>query len=325
MPTLQNKLLKIYRMYYLKCLKRARHRLHPSESKPLDPEPFVYLRNNLGYHSKAEKFLIDFHAGLMQYQRQLRRGDFGLLPSDIRDLITNRWLQLCGRARKDSHQSNCNHDRIAAGDPCYKVTQNEAIEHNIFQIQYLYGGSGGKFGLNPPLPASPRTKRRKSSRATLSSASAGTRPSPRGPADSVKDLQQPRLENPFESSTLEHKRGKKSESISPSHVPADRNQPHNKRRSTLADRSGWWPPRNQASRNQTPCRSSVSFASDLPSYAPFKSGSPSRSSWSHDIDHATVMDGDSVYDLFTPNLRWKDSPPDGSKELGTFSVLDLAA
>lgn len=162
MPALQNKLLKIYRRHYLTCLKRVRHGRQSSEQKPLDSEPFVYLRDNLGYHSKAEKFLIDFHAGLMRYQRQLRLSDSRSLLSDIRDLITNRWLQICGRARKDSHQSDFHHDRKAIGDPYYKITRNEAIEYSIFQIQYLNGESGHKFDLNPPNPSSLRANRRKS-------------------------------------------------------------------------------------------------------------------------------------------------------------------
>ena len=320
MPELQNKLLKIYRKYYLKCVKRVRNRLQLSELKPLALEPFAYLRDNLGYHSKAEKFLIDFHAGLMRYQRRLRLSDFRLLTSDIRDLVTDRWLQLCGKARKDSHQSDFNHDRIAAGDPCYKVTQNESIEHSVFQIQYLYGGSGGRFGLNPPLPVSPQMKRRKSSQTTVSSASAGTRSSPRGSADPVKDLSQPRLDDPFESSSPEQTTGYNSESVSPSQVLFGQNTPQIASRSSLADRSGRPRLRNQASH-----RSSVSFASDLPSHAPFMSGSPNRSSWWHVIGHATATDAESVYDLFAPNLGWTDSPPDVSRELGIFSVLDFAA
>ncbi|KAF3044909.1 hypothetical protein E8E11_003662 [Didymella keratinophila] len=157
MPELQNKLLEIYRRYYLKCLKRVRHQLQPLESTPLDSEPYVYLRNNLGNHSKAEKFLVDFHAGLMRYQRQLRLSDLSLLPPDIRDLITDRWLQLCGRARKDSHQSHFNHDRIAAGNPCYKVTQNEAIEHSVFQIQLspLINSAVDTSGYDTDMPEEP--------------------------------------------------------------------------------------------------------------------------------------------------------------------------
>lgn len=320
LPKLQNKLLKIYRTYYLKRLKRMRHCRQPSESKPIDSEPFVYLRNNMGNHSTAEKFLVDFHAGLMRNQRELRRRDFEGLPHDVATLIGDRWLQLCDRDRKDSHQSDFNHDRIAAGDHCYKVTQNQAIEHSIFQIQYLCGGSGGTFGLNPPLPVSPRTKRRKSSQTTLSSTSAGTRSSPGGSADPAKNFTQPRLENPFQRSTTQRTQRKHSASVSPGQVPVDHGMLPISRRSSLAGRSYPHKSRSRGSR-----QSSVSFALDLPSEAPFMSGSPSGEIWSHDVGGATATDEESVYDLCAPNLRWNDPPPDGPRELGTFSVLDFAA
>lgn len=199
-PVLQNKLLKIYRKYYLKCLKLRRHQRQPSDLEPIDPEPFVYLRTNVGNYSKAEKFWVDFHAGLMQHQRELRRSDFRLLPREIGDLVRDRWIQLSGRARKDSHQADFEHDRIATRDPCYKVTENEAVEHSVFQIQYLYDASGGTYGLIPPLPDSPPVERLKRSQTTQSSASA-TRSSSRRSATSVQDLPPPSLENPFDWST----------------------------------------------------------------------------------------------------------------------------
>jgi hypothetical protein len=311
-PTLQEKLLKIYRAHYLKCLKdRVHGEQDPkaSESTPLDPDPFVYLRNNVGYHSKAEKFLINFHAGLMRNQKELRRSDFKLLPPEIGALVRDRWLELCGRVRKDSQQSELSYDRIEASDPCYKVTKNEAIQHGDFEIQYVHGGAWGTFGLNPPLPISPRAKRKRP-QTTHSTASLGTMPPSAESAESSVLSRQPRLKNPFQTSSPEQKRRKPSSSISPTHLAADHNTVAVGRRQ---------------SHNRTSRVSSVSLASDLPSQAPLMSGSPSRGSWSHDIGAVAAMDGESVHDLLPPNLRWNNPPPDGSREFGYLGVLDFAA
>jgi hypothetical protein len=100
MPELQDKLLKIYRRYYLTCLERVRHHLQTSEPKLFASKLFVCLRDKLGHRGKAEKFLIGFHAGLMRHQKRLKPSDFRSLPSDVRDLITDHWLQLCSRPGK---------------------------------------------------------------------------------------------------------------------------------------------------------------------------------------------------------------------------------
>ncbi|KAF1928106.1 uncharacterized protein M421DRAFT_5752 [Didymella exigua CBS 183.55] len=320
-PALQDKLLKIYRTYYMKCLEDRNHRqqdLEPSELKPLDSEPFVYVRNYVGYHSKAERFLIDFHAGLMQKQKQLRRSDFKSLPPEIAVLVRDRWLELCGRVRKDSHHSDFNRDRIVASDPCYKVTKNEAIQHGNFEIQYLHEGTSGTFGLNPPLSSSTLANLQ-ASRIN----STGTNPSPGDSARSSELPQEPTLENPFAQATLEQKRRKRREpssSVSPTRLPSSLGTPAVGRRSSIAIRSGCRQSRNQASR-----RSSVSFASDPPSQAPLMSDSPGRRSWSRDIGDVAAMDGESVHDLSAPNLHWNDLPTDQRREYGVFSALDFAA
>ncbi|KAF3044000.1 hypothetical protein E8E12_005605 [Didymella heteroderae] len=135
-PMVQDQLLKIYRTYYMKCLQDRLHCRLPLEPNPLISEPFIYLRNNVGNHSKAEKFLIDFHAGQLRDRKELKPSDFESSPPDIEVLIRDRWLELCGRVKKDSYQSDFDHDRIAAGDTCYKIKQNEAIEHGTFQVQF---------------------------------------------------------------------------------------------------------------------------------------------------------------------------------------------
>ncbi|KAF2631224.1 hypothetical protein BU25DRAFT_455543 [Macroventuria anomochaeta] len=140
MPDLQNRLFKVYRAYYMQCLEdRLRPPLDPEplDSKPLDPEPFVYLRDNIGNHTKAEKFIVDFHAGLMQNQAVLKRNDFKLLPNDIAVKIRYRWFELSGRVRKDSLHPELSNDRIAAKDSCYRVTKDDAIVQSDLQIQYL--------------------------------------------------------------------------------------------------------------------------------------------------------------------------------------------
>ncbi|KAI4664035.1 uncharacterized protein J4E79_003535 [Alternaria viburni] len=68
---LQNKLVDTYRAFYLELL-------DAQAQIPLEHEPFLYLENHIGTHTKIEKFMIDFFAGLTR-----DTGDFSaeeLLP-----------------------------------------------------------------------------------------------------------------------------------------------------------------------------------------------------------------------------------------------------
>lgn len=339
-PSLQDKLLRVYRAYYLKCLEeRTRYRADVKDAgpKPMEPEPFNYLRNYMGYYSKAEKFLIDFHAGLMQNQRQLKRRDFTLLPPDIGALIRDRWLELCGKVRKDSHHSDLPEDRIAANDSCFRVTEDGAIRHTNLHIQYLYGEIGGRFGLNPPLSTSPHAtlhasqddvdrhgnraegmaKRRKKSQ---TGAPVGTRSSPGDSADFLDLPPKPRLSNPFEASSPTKKSKDPSSSVSPTHLPSDHSHPAPERRRSLLIR-----PRRRKSSPQPPPRPSVSFAPDLPAQAASSSHRPSRQGLSHDTADVGATDGESVYDLFAPNLGWTDDAADQPWGFGASRVLHFAA
>src|SRR5690242_3003091 len=95
MPDLQNAITKIYSNYYTKCLDNDLNLSAPPE--PISSQPFTYLRDNIGNHTKAEHFLVDFHAGLAKNHPKLKRSEHKLLPTDIARLIRDRWKQLRGR------------------------------------------------------------------------------------------------------------------------------------------------------------------------------------------------------------------------------------
>ena len=52
MPVLQSDILEVYRAYYLKCL--SNHSRLSLDTEPLDPQPFAYMRDNIGYHTMTE-------------------------------------------------------------------------------------------------------------------------------------------------------------------------------------------------------------------------------------------------------------------------------
>lgn len=170
MPDLQNNIIKVYSTHYTKCLDDDLNLSLPPG--PIDPQPFAYLRDNIGFHTKAERFLIDFYAGLVKDHPKLKRDDYKFLSTDIALLIKDRWKQL--RGRRDSTQATLSNDRIIARDRCFKANTNEMVIHSSLQVQYLYAGAGTSFGFNPPVRVD--ETRRKASRASNSSVShSGTR------------------------------------------------------------------------------------------------------------------------------------------------------
>jgi hypothetical protein len=143
MPGLQNRLLQVYRVYYKECLQGQ---LRPV----MKPAAFNYLMKNFGSGTKAEKFIIDFHAGLMQNDPKLKRNEFGMLPHNIQANIKTRWVELTGRGprgRRDSAQHDPDNDRIAAGATSYMVMEADATHNDDFRVQYLYAGPYTSFGL----------------------------------------------------------------------------------------------------------------------------------------------------------------------------------
>lgn len=70
---MQNKLIDTFSACYRQFLEtRMRMRL--------SPEPFDYLRDHLGYYTKCEKSLINFHAGLTRHGTDFKIREFEQLP-----------------------------------------------------------------------------------------------------------------------------------------------------------------------------------------------------------------------------------------------------
>ena len=147
MPGLQNRHPQVYRVYYKDCLQGQ---LRPA----MKPRAFIFLMKNFGSGTKAEKFIVDFHAGLMQKDPKLKRNDFRLLPHNIQANIKTRWIELTGRGfrgRRDSAQHDPDNDRIAAGATGCQVTEADVTRNDDFRVQYLYAGPYTSFGLNPAM------------------------------------------------------------------------------------------------------------------------------------------------------------------------------
>ncbi|KAF1836737.1 hypothetical protein BDW02DRAFT_614377 [Decorospora gaudefroyi] len=116
---LQNKLVDTYRILYLKLL-NSRIRM------PLDREPFTYLRNHMGTHTKLEKFLIDIYAGLARYDGNFSVEELDDLPNDIAQSLKQRRAQLVVQGNFD--------DRIAIGDACFKVSKSDETRRTSLHV-----------------------------------------------------------------------------------------------------------------------------------------------------------------------------------------------
>ena len=147
MPGLKNRLIQVFRAFYMRCLQTQRR-------PTMRPEAFIYIRRHLGKGSKAERFIVDFLAGLMQRDPNLKRNDFRLLHRSVQVAIRDRWIELTGRGlkgRRDSAQHNLDNDRIISGATSYQDTPGEVARHADFRIQYSYNRLYTSFGLSPPL------------------------------------------------------------------------------------------------------------------------------------------------------------------------------
>ncbi|KAH6614181.1 hypothetical protein C7974DRAFT_368373 [Boeremia exigua] len=223
MPDLQNRILKVYSTYYMCCLDNGICR--SADRKPVDPRPFKYLSDSMGNHTKAERFLIDFHAGSMKNQTELRRDDFKMLPKDIAVKIRYRWQQL---TVIDSDRFELSNDRITARDRTFNVVKNEAIVHSDLQVQYLCATGETRFGLNPPMTRSYRSipmppnstaSHHGSELEDLIVQRARHQVMRSGNASSASDLVNPRLTNPFVGGPSRRRDAADSPMVSPTSKP----------------------------------------------------------------------------------------------------------
>jgi hypothetical protein len=116
---LQNKLVDTYRTFYLELL-------HARAKPPLEHEPFKYLEDHIGTHTKIEKFMIDFFAGLSRFT-----GDFSaaeLLPfrPDVAQALKLRRAHLVVLRSSE--------DMIATGSTCFNVSRADDTTHATLHI-----------------------------------------------------------------------------------------------------------------------------------------------------------------------------------------------
>jgi hypothetical protein len=116
---LQNKLIDAYRVLYLELL-NAHTRI------PLDHEPFLYLESHLGTHTKIEKFVIDFFAGLARYTGGFSTEELLPFRHDVAQALKVRHAQLVVRGKSG--------DLIATGNTCFNVTKLDATRHTPLHV-----------------------------------------------------------------------------------------------------------------------------------------------------------------------------------------------
>ncbi|RMZ72495.1 hypothetical protein GMOD_00007489 [Pyrenophora seminiperda CCB06] len=116
---LQNKLVGMYRVIYLEHLKsRTQVRL--------EPELFEYLKDYMGMHTMIEKFIIDFHAGLVRLEGVFSAEALKPLPSDIATSLKRRRDHLVAMG-PDA-------DLIAKDSDEFIITGKEATQRHPLQV-----------------------------------------------------------------------------------------------------------------------------------------------------------------------------------------------
>ncbi|CAO2654624.1 Nn.00g113570.m01.CDS01 [Neocucurbitaria sp. VM-36] len=116
---LQNEIVDTFSTFYEKLL-RDRVRM------PLCHEPFEYLRDHIGNHTKAEIFLIDFYAGLARYGGLFRAEELRQIPKDICQTLRQRRVYF---AALDSYR-----DSIIRGHGRYKVNMWDETQRTFLHI-----------------------------------------------------------------------------------------------------------------------------------------------------------------------------------------------
>jgi hypothetical protein len=116
---LQNKLVDTYRVLYLELL-NAREKI------PLEHEPFVYLQDSIGTHTKIEKFIIDFFAGLTRYTCDFSAEELLPFRHDIAQSLKLRRAQLVVQKRSG--------DMIASGSTCFHVSKLDKTRHATLHV-----------------------------------------------------------------------------------------------------------------------------------------------------------------------------------------------
>lgn len=311
---LQNKLTAIFRGHYQQCLNNG-------ICLTLSPEPFTYLRDNIGNHTKAEAFLVDFHAGLMQKKLSFKGKDVRLLPNDIANSIRNRWQELSGRVRKDSLHPELTHDRIAAGGAVYNTRKKDATLHSNLQVMSLCSSTGSwtftpePSWHNPYCPVPARTDWSTTPMSRNRQRQTKTRSHTELPANQKPTLQ-PTLTDPFRPKPGPAPRPRApSLPISPTHAPPEPRKPPPKYRLTTATLQGLQAPQRPPSRQRNPPPS-------LPTRAPFMPNRPATPRWSDKL--AASSDESVVYDLFAPNLQRTDADLEQQRK-PILGVLNFAA
>jgi hypothetical protein len=116
---IQNKLVDTYRIIYLELL-----RAHTVI--PLDHTPFVYLESHLGTHTRIEKFIIDFYAGLARHTGEFTVEELLPFRHDIAQALKVRRAQLMVQGVSG--------DMIATGNTCFNVSKADTTRHAALHV-----------------------------------------------------------------------------------------------------------------------------------------------------------------------------------------------
>lgn len=116
---LQNKLVDTFRAFYLELL-------DAHAQIPLEHEPFLYLEDHIGTHTKIEKFIIDFFAGLSRYMGEFSAEELLPFRHDVALSLKLRRTQLVVLKLSD--------DMIATSNSCFNVSDLDMTKHATLYI-----------------------------------------------------------------------------------------------------------------------------------------------------------------------------------------------
>ncbi|KAF2268740.1 hypothetical protein CC78DRAFT_607950 [Lojkania enalia] len=117
LPNFQNRLTDLFQEKYCQLL-RDRVIIQP------DQEPISFLQSNVGFHTQAEKFIIEFYAGLCRWYGDISPKLEGLAPDTARH-IAERWRLIVS--------SEGRNDRIM-DYRCFRVPSTVLDNPKILQI-----------------------------------------------------------------------------------------------------------------------------------------------------------------------------------------------